>query len=123
MTAIERQLRFDTLREIGCLCCLANLAKFLAVTGMAVEIHHLNAGGHAGQKRRGDEFTVPLCSWHHRGVILPARGMTRLTMIQRFGPSLAGGSKPFRRIYGDDEFLLRRANELLARRPSFGAAA
>lgn len=123
MNPAERDLRFTTLREIGCLCCLANLAKFLAATGMATEIHHLNSGGHAGQKRRGDEFSVGLCSWHHRGVLLPARGMTRLTMIQRFGPSLAGGSKPFRRIYGDDEHLLRRANEAIARRPSFGAAA
>lgn len=110
----DRSLRFDTLREIGCLCCTANLAMGLGLTMLRVEIHHLNRGGHAGQKRRGDEFSLPLCSWHHRGVLLPARGMTRLTMIQRFGPSLAGGSKPFRAVYGDDDSLLEQANKALA---------
>lgn len=111
MNPLARQLRFDALRQVGCLCCIENLALGLwQVTTLPTEIHHLNAGGHAGQKRRGDDATVPLCSWHHRGVLLPARGMTRLTMTIRFGPSLAGGSKPFRAVYGDDDSLLRRAN-------------
>lgn len=76
------------------------------------ESHHLNAGGHAGQKRRGDEYQIPLEAWHHRGQLLP--GMTRDQMTHRFGPSLVHDSKQFRFAYGSDDQLLALTNTKLA---------
>lgn len=77
------------------------------------EAHHLNAGGRAGQKRRGDEYQIPLCQWHHRGVA--PRGVTRDVMTHMYGPSLAHDSKQFRFAYGDDEQLLLATQARLAR--------
>lgn len=75
------------------------------------EIHHLNGGGKAGQKRRGDEFTIPLGTWAHRGI--PLAGWTAKQMEAAYGPSLARTSKKFRECYGSDEVLLIRANVAL----------
>jgi hypothetical protein len=100
--------RYERLRAIGCLCCIQNAAgeQYLAPL-FPVEIHHLNGGGHHGQKRRGDLFTIPLCSWHHRGEG-PAKEYT-----EHFGPSWAKGSKPFRAEYGTDDELLAAANLMI----------
>ena len=76
------------------------------------EAHHLNEGGRAGQKRRGDEFQIPLCQWHHRGV-RPV-GMSREVMTHLYGPSLALDSKQFRFAYGDDDSLLAITKHKLA---------
>ena len=110
MTPAERTARFDALRAIGCVCCDMNGThpQFMRCLIAPVEIHHLNGGGHHGQKRRGDEFTVPLCGWHHRGVGGPARNMALM-----YGPSWAKGSKPFRAVYGTDDELLALANRLI----------
>ena len=111
MTPSERTARFDALRAIGCVCCWLNERDGLFPTLSPVEIHHLNGGGHHGQKRRGDEFTVPLCSFHHRAVPVfpgPYRFQARM-----YGPSWAKGSKPFRAVYGPDDELLALANRLI----------
>ena len=53
----------------------------------------------------GHDFTIPLCPYHHRGV------------IQDFevwkGPSLADGKKPFVEHYGTELELLEKVNNLL----------
>jgi hypothetical protein len=67
------------------------------------EVHHCNEGGHAGQKRRGDDFVLPLCAWHHRGQA-PA-GMTVSEALYHLGPPLTH-SKRFRESYGTDDELL-----------------
>lgn len=103
MSPDARDRRFAALRNLGCLTCPG--------CGQ-VEIHHLNKGGHAGQERRGDEFTIPLGKWAHRGE--PRFGYTASEMEQEFGPSLARQSKAFREKYGDDDFLLAKANRLIA---------
>lgn len=77
------------------------------------EAHHLNAGGHAGQKRLGDHAQIPLCAYHHRGVC-PV-GMTREVMTHLYGPSLALDSKQFRFAYGNDLALLAATQFKLAR--------
>jgi len=110
MNLAERNARFDALRAIGCVCCRKNRIEAdlgFTFTRFLVEIHHLNGGGHHGQKRRGDEYTIPLCVWHHRG-IGPAAVHTRL-----YGPSWAKGSKPFRAVYGGDDELLALADRLI----------
>ncbi len=113
MTPAERTARFDALRAIGCVCCQKNGEdaraglRFHMRTCFPVELHHLNGGGHHGQKRRGDEYTIPLCQWHHRGQG-PAKVYAEL-----YGPSWAKGSKPFRAVYGTDDELLALANRLI----------
>lgn len=113
--------RHEALVALGCLCCLENLTHpgrgLCAVPlggAIYVECHHLNAGGLHGGKRLGDQHTVPLCSWHHRAV--PCEGVRRSAMTAAYGPSWAGGSKPFRAVYGYDADLLDRANRLIERR-------
>lgn len=99
MNRREKEWRFSQLKEMGCLTC----------PGCGpVEIHHLNLGGHAGMPRRGDEYTLPLGSWAHRGEPLP--GYTARQMEVMFGPSLARNSKAFRARYGDDDYLLAIVN-------------
>lgn len=102
MKVKDRARRFAALKAMPCLTC----------PGCGItEIHHLNGGGKAGQKRRGDEYTVPLGTWAHRGV--PLAGWTAKQMEVTYGPSLARNSKAFRARYGTDDLLLRATNELL----------
>jgi hypothetical protein len=110
----DRIIRFEALYRLGCICCLLNI-EFdppLFQTGQRCEIHHQNAGGYAGQARLGDEFTIPGCLWHHRGVLKP--GFCRLRMFALFGPSLARQSKVFRMYYGRDRELLDVVNKRIA---------
>ena len=74
----------------------------------ATEAHHQNAGGHAGQKRLGDAFQVPLCGWHHRAE--RPYGMSTDAMTHLYGPSLALDSRQFRFAYGDDPAQLAATN-------------
>lgn len=76
------------------------------------EEHHLNLDGKAGQKRRGDEFSIPLCQWHHRSEA--PDGYSKSRAILAYGPSLATHSRLFRALYGKDDVLLARTNSLLA---------
>lgn len=113
--------RHELLMSVGCLCCLDNMAHpgrgFAPVPlrgAICTEEHHLNAGGKHGGKRLGPAHTIPLCSWHHRAV--PSERMSRTAMTHAHGPSWAGGSKPFREVYGYDADLLDRANRLIEQR-------
>jgi hypothetical protein len=94
------QERFETLLDIGCLACLS--FGFFSVP----QIHHLLSGG----KRRGHMFTVPLCPYHHQNYP-PTKGLK--WALENLGPSLAGNPKAFRHKFGDDEALLKEANDLI----------
>jgi hypothetical protein len=109
-TRMDRIERFAGLKAIGCLACRKE--KQLSVTCGPAEIHHLNSFGHAGMARRGDEYTIGLGAWHHKGE--PPEGMTASEATFVFGPSLARSSKRFREAYGTDDELLNDANERLA---------
>jgi hypothetical protein len=102
---MAREHRFRRLKEMGCAACFRE-----GIQDVPAEIHHLNGGGHAGQKRRGDEFTVPLCIWHHRGVL-----SQNVMWAQPPGPSLARHSREFRQRYGRDDALLARVNRRIAK--------
>lgn len=108
----SKDARFDRLREHGCVCCLMNPSLGFQYTGFGIpEIHHLNEGGLHGGKRRGDEYTIPLCAYHHRGKINhhhPLIGpMSSIEEVRRlFGPSWAHGSQIFRDTYPHDDELL-----------------
>lgn len=107
MNATDRTRRFTLIYATGCIACL-----LMGRTYTPCQIHHLNIGGRAGQKRRGDEFTIGLCPYHHQGHMPPGIGIGQ--MIAIFGPSLARASKAFRRKFGNDDFLLKKQNELIA---------
>jgi Recombination enhancement, RecA-dependent nuclease len=92
--------RFEKLQILGCICC-----RQLKVNGRSGEVHHLLSGN----KRRGHEYTILLCAYHHRSVT----SLPKAKAIEEYGPSLADGSKPFHARFGDDQFLLDKTNELL----------
>lgn len=100
-----QKARFYAIQEIGCIVCRRHRRL-----KRAAEIHHLTVGGKHGQKRRGHDFTIGLCSWHHRGVNAfgnPSLGATT------YGPSYALEPRKFRERFGNDDQLLRYQNELI----------
>lgn len=101
MNPRDRERRFRAIKEIGCIACL----RF--GVWRVPEVHHLNLGGLAGHKRRGDEFTIGLCDYHHRGVKSALSGLC--------GPSLALTPNAFRAHFGSDDALLLEQNKLVAK--------
>ena len=87
-TKLEQELH-RKMREFGCICC-----HLEGMPAEPAEIHHINDCG----RNMGQTFVLPLCSYHHRGVL---RGYAR-------GPSLADGKKPFVAHYGTELELLER---------------
>ncbi len=77
------------------------------------EAHHLNLDSHKGQVRLGDEYQIPLCQWHHRG-IRPV-GMSIVAMTGLYGPSWEFDSTQFRLAYGPDMELWVTTNRWLER--------
>lgn len=98
--------RFDAIREIGCV-----VARIRQVGMLPCEIHHLNLGGLAGQRRRGHRYTIGLNSWSHRAQPLP--GWTRGRCRKVLGPSLAEEPGQFREAFGGDEVLLETQDRLI----------
>ena len=97
--------RSELVRALPCIACAISVCP----QPNATEEHHLNLAGKAGQKRRGDEYSIPLCGWHHRGESPHFTTLARL----HYGPSLALHSKEFRKVYGCDDELLTKTNALL----------
>lgn len=116
MTRDERNARFLALKHMGCIACLIEGGGYFC--GPA-EIHHLNMFGKAGMKRIGDEATVPLGRFHHRGD--PPDGMTKSEATYKYGPSLALDSIQFRACYGEDSHILTLVNAKLAQFVAEGA--
>lgn len=98
--------RFNNLHRVGCVACW-----LFAQKRRPCEIHHLTIGGRHGQKRRGHDFTIGLCDWHHRGVAdhtLPG------LMRDAYGASYALEPKAFRDEIGEDEHLLEAQGLMIA---------
>lgn len=90
--------RFDKLQRYGCVAC--RILGFYS----APDVHHVLSGG----RRTGHQATLPLCPYHHRGM-LPSEAQWHLDM----GPSLANGSKPFHARFGTQSELLDKVNREL----------
>lgn len=103
-TAKERS-RMDSLRALGCVACWLNRTKESMVPAYT-EIHHLNVGGFAGMPRRGHAYTIPLCTWHHRGVTPDPENMGSEEATKVYGPSLYHNKRDFKERYGTDSTLL-----------------
>jgi len=115
--------RWDSMRARGCVACHLNgvdhgLAR--ASFGQGLEIHHLLSGG----RRRGHDFTVCLCHYHHQGKFLPYPDHGYQEHAEHFGPSLERQSRRFHEFYGADDLLLEYQNLMLARQdlPTFPQA-
>lgn len=102
------QRRYERLHTIGCIACV--ISGHLACGKL--DMHHLVDKGyrkHSG----GNQATIPLGAWHHRGE--PFMDTTATQMRLKFGPSMAHESKEFARIYGSQRELLARVNGLIAK--------
>ena len=101
--------RFQHIRAIGCLACLKGGKQ-----SPTPEVHHLTKTGRHGHKRRGHDFTIGLCGWHHQGV--PRAGFDERTAAKVHGPSYKLHARAFREQYGQDDDLLVLQNQLIALR-------
>lgn len=97
-----RERRFDALQRLGCIACLLREVGY-----QAPDIHHIVDKGyrkHSG----GDMATIPLCPWHHRGVVPDE--MTAKLMTNLLGPSLALDKPLFIATFGTERELLGMVN-------------
>ena len=110
---VRQAKRWDAIRECGCIVCMQMFARYDPVSlGLKIEIHHLTVGGRHGAKRRGHDFTIGLCTWHHRGAVPPfATGIEGAGLI--LGPSYHHNAREFRLKFGNDDHLLERQNDRL----------
>lgn len=93
-------LRDAAIRDIGCIVCRARGLGFVPC-----EKHHLlTTGRHGTGKRRGEQATVGLCPYHHRGIGAPS---------PLLGPSYAREPRRFRELY-PDTWLLPTQNAHIA---------
>lgn len=97
--------RMAAIKSGPCVCC-----HMRGQGSVWPDVHHLLSGN----RRRGHQFTIGLCAWHHRGFV--AAPYSRQWMTERLGPSLAHGSKPFRAEFGSDDELLAYQDRLLGLR-------
>lgn len=105
-------IRDVAIREIGCLATWLRFKEF-----SPCEKHHLlTTGRHGTGKRRGEQATIGLSTYYHRGYnysgLQPK--FTRAEAFDYFGPSYADNARLFRQVFGDDEFLLAEQNRLIA---------
>lgn len=97
-----QRARFAAIHDVGCIAC-----RLAGLPHTPCEIHHLTIGGRHGQKRRGHDYTIGLCSYHHRGVPSPWPSFDA-------GPSYALEARRFRERFGNDDFLFAYQNGLIA---------
>ena len=87
---LDQKAQQEAQRAHGCAAC--HLRKN-AQQGGVTEIHHRTVGDLHGNKQLGQDCTVALCSWHHRGVLMPGLSVER--MRNRFGASLHHHKRDF----------------------------
>jgi hypothetical protein len=100
--------RYQALRAIGCIACRQESPSI--GTLLPAEVHHLVDKGyrkHSG----GNQATIPLCHWHHRGEPIIDHSVT--WMRSMFGPSMRLESREFAKTYGTQRELLARVNAML----------
>lgn len=101
-TASQRR-RMDALSKMPCIASVLLGFK----QPFKTEVHHITSGG----RRLGHDFTIPLNSWTHRGVL--KSGYTQVSMTLAYGPSLALSKRAFVAHYGTELELLEIVNKKL----------
>lgn len=102
--------RFERIKAMPCTCCTQLGIDQPSMT----TAHHLLSGG----RRRGHQFVIPLCEWHHyaRPIVVTRssiEGHTDEWMTEKYGPSLLIASKRFHEAFGTDNELLAKVNRFL----------
>jgi hypothetical protein len=104
----SQSMRFDTIKHGPCMACQINAVRWWPrADGAGCDAHHLLSGG----RRRGHDFTIALCPWHHRG-IRPDDCRTDADALHRYGPSYALNKTIFHETYSGDDELLAMQNEM-----------
>lgn len=101
MASKADERRDAIIRAWGCLCC----RLWGAYTGMRIEKHHLVDKGYR-EHSGGEQATIPLCAWHHRGEPLIDSGCKAMAVA--FGPSLKLSKRTFIATFGTERELLTR---------------
>lgn len=110
MTSKADQDRLDAIHDMPCVCC----ESLRIEQPFRTEAHHVVDLGyrkHSG----GHQSTLPLDSWHHRGLCLD--GMTATQMEAKYGPSLALNKRLFKVVFGTERELLEQVNEEIILHP------
>ena len=105
-----QEARIVAIKEGPCMACMVLVERGLIQRFKAdgpCDAHHLKSGN----IRRGHDFTIGLCGWHHRQIVDWAH--THQDMREAYGPSLMDGSRKFREAFGSDDDLLERQNRWL----------
>lgn len=95
--------RFWQLHHLGCVACRKHVAAY-----RAPDVHHILSGG----RRISHQATVPLCPWHHRGVV-PDEFQDQRQAERILGPSMAISPAGFKGTFGTQEELLAETNRLI----------
>lgn len=117
------EVRDAAIRDIGCIAC-----HLWGAGKTPCEKHHLNAFDMPGGKRRGERFTVGLCSWHHTGRCwhngFPIERGCEVCKADR-GPSWRWHKREFLDTFGDGDTLLAEQGRRIAlwARDTLGLAA
>jgi len=97
---VEEQNWMRKISIMGCIACKVHVGAFVPA-----EVHHMTSGG----RRMGHLFTLPLCPYHHRGVI--DGGMDEAYVKKIYGPSVSHGRKEFEGFFGAEEDLLKQVQQ------------
>lgn len=104
----SEQRRIEAMHERGCVPCWLEAAlqgrKWVPEPG---DVHHVMQKNHA--------LTYINCPWHHRGV--KKNYLSKATMDEIFGPSMALDPARYRARYGTEEDLLGFQSALLLKSP------
>jgi hypothetical protein len=82
-----QKFKWGMIRDLGCMVC-----------GQVAEIHHCETG--IGRRKNHDKV-IPLCTLHHRGNVV--------------GLSIHSGKRLWENVFGTEQFLMQKVNELLRR--------
>ena len=105
---MKKDVRFHAIKDMGCM-----IARKRGLGYVPCEVHHLlSTGLHGNGKRRGDQATIGLNAYSHRGVRFD--GWTLEECRRMFGPSYALEAKAFRAEFGSDDELLAEQDAALA---------
>ena len=94
--------RMKAIKESGCILCLLASGQT-----RPTDVHHLTAGS----RRRGHQYTIGACPYHHRGLV--PEGHTKQSISGLLGPSYAWGRRGFAEFFGSDDLLLKIQNLVL----------
>lgn len=95
------RLRYDAFRHFGCIVSHLYFDRF-----EFYDVHHLVEG-----YRLGNQFTIPLNPWYHRG--LCPDELTMDGALEYYGPSMKLDKESFVKRFGTERYLLGKVNEMV----------